>query len=443
MGMLDFDDCDFAYDEMHAQLKRKRFDLTSPDHKTSFFGGIETTMKDNASMEYDDDYECFLKVLLEDSEPGHSGREGEDDDDGDDDDDDDDKDPQYKMFMERVKEHGKSYILEVAVQNGVAVFIKYEAEEGSDDICGPQARKTLSNIVKEKIEAAKNSNTVHKMYQVESPRILRSCMRKEKRNAEKIEAAKTSNTVHKMYQVESPRILRSCMRKEKRNAVFEKDLSSKSEPYHKSDMVSSMEDSYELFLSSVKTKGDHLVLQFKNCEPVTYEKDDVENSSDSRILKMDNSLFCEDGNDTPFGTSRGFDASMLEDDCKFLGNHCRNDHSQFRDKLMDILRKPYDKHEFDELWRDLRARLPMERSRVLRGRTTSYSADKCGKSYLDHHSDLKKKIKAFQHDRSKLLNIFRGFFYWLTAFGCASIIQNMLNRKDMVSCITITFAFKV
>ncbi|CAK9182061.1 unnamed protein product [Ilex paraguariensis] len=362
MGMLDFDDCDFAYDEMHAQLKRKRFDLTSPDHKTSFFGGIETTMKDNASMEYDDDYECFLKVLLEDSEPGHSGREGEDDDcdddDGDDDDDDDDKDPQYKMFMERVKEHGKSYILEVAVQNGVAVFIKYEAEEGSDDICGPQARKTLSNIVKEKIEAAKNSNTVHKMYQVESPRILRSCMRKEKRNA-----------------------------------VFEKDLSSKSEPHHKSDMVSSMEDSYELFLSSVKTKGDHLVLQFKNCEPVTYEKDDVENSSDSRILKMDNSLFCEDGNDTPFGTSRGFDASMLEDDCKFLGNHCRNDHSQFRDKLMDILRKPYDKHEFDELWRDLRARLPMERSRVLRGRTTSYSADKCGKSYLDHHSDLKKRLR--------------------------------------------------
>ncbi|CAI9098705.1 OLC1v1035396C1 [Oldenlandia corymbosa var. corymbosa] len=86
--------------------------------------------------------------------------------------------------------------------------------------------------------------------------------------------------------------------------------------------------------------------------------------------------------------------------------------SQFREKLMEILRKPFDKMEHRRLSRDIKATKPIRRNLDLRyGREKSYSTDRNGKSYLDHYPGLRKKLEAA--DCHKELNLLRGFFFWL------------------------------
>ena len=55
-------------------------------------------------------------------------------------------------------------------------------------------------------------------------------------------------------------------------------------------------------------------------------------------------------------------------------------HSQFRKRLMEVLRRPYNAKEHE-----VSHRKPMERQRVLRGRTIAYPTKSVGESYLDQH----------------------------------------------------------
>lgn len=60
--------------------------------------------------------------------------------------------------------------------------------------------------------------------------------------------------------------------------------------------------------------------------------------------------------------------------------------SEFRHKLITVLRKPYDEEEYDKLWKDIELRKPEERHIELRsGRERSYFTQKEGKSYLDRN----------------------------------------------------------
>lgn len=56
----------------------------------------------------------------------------------------------------------------------------------------------------------------------------------------------------------------------------------------------------------------------------------------------------------------------------------------FREELMDILRRPYDKKEYKKLSKDVKFRKPIERHVELRSATKRYSTDTMGKSYLDY-----------------------------------------------------------
>ncbi|GER40305.1 BAH domain [Striga asiatica] len=96
------------------------------------------------------------------------------------------------------------------------------------------------------------------------------------------------------------------------------------------------------------------------------------------------------------------------------GNSSVNNSSEFRRQLMDILKKPYDEKEYEKLWFDVELSKPEERHRELRhGRERSSATDKSGKSYLDYHSGLRRQLSQFQDDKPKLLNLLRGFFFWL------------------------------
>ncbi|CAA0840804.1 Unknown protein [Striga hermonthica] len=96
------------------------------------------------------------------------------------------------------------------------------------------------------------------------------------------------------------------------------------------------------------------------------------------------------------------------------GNSSVNNSSEFRRQLMDVLKKPYDEKEYEKLWFDVELSKPEERHRELRhGRERSSATDKSGKSYLDYHSGLRRQLSKFPDDKPKLLNLLRGFFFWL------------------------------
>ncbi|OIV97032.1 hypothetical protein TanjilG_19579 [Lupinus angustifolius] len=87
--------------------------------------------------------------------------------------------------------------------------------------------------------------------------------------------------------------------------------------------------------------------------------------------------------------------------------------TKYREKLMEELKKPYCQEEYERLFKDITVRKQAQGQRVLRGRTTTYDEGHVSKSYLDCHIDLKRKIHTAPDDYPKVLNLMRGFFYWL------------------------------
>ncbi|KAI4313570.1 hypothetical protein L6164_026535 [Bauhinia variegata] len=94
----------------------------------------------------------------------------------------------------------------------------------------------------------------------------------------------------------------------------------------------------------------------------------------------------------------------------------KKERREFREKLIAILQKPYCDEEYETLYQRVSLRKPMQRSRELRnGKTIVYEDDVAGKSYLDHYTDLVMIIDSIQDDRARVLNLLRGFFYWMEA----------------------------
>ncbi|KAK7282225.1 hypothetical protein RIF29_10845 [Crotalaria pallida] len=103
-------------------------------------------------------------------------------------------------------------------------------------------------------------------------------------------------------------------------------------------------------------------------------------------------IFCDDNND---------EANSMKD-------------TEYKEKLMKELNKPYCQEEYERLLKDIYVRKPAQGEKVLRGRNISYKKDYVSPSYLDHHIDLERKINSARDDHPKVLNLLRGFFYWLT-----------------------------
>ncbi|CAI9115530.1 OLC1v1016447C1 [Oldenlandia corymbosa var. corymbosa] len=79
-----------------------------------------------------------------------------------------------------------------------------------------------------------------------------------------------------------------------------------------------------------------------------------------------------------------------DEGCICLGNPNGEGDSLFREQVMKILRKPYNKEERQRLAEDMKATKPVERNLDLRhGREQSYLTNKNGKSYLDHYPAVK------------------------------------------------------
>ncbi|XP_019414764.1 PREDICTED: uncharacterized protein LOC109326524 isoform X2 [Lupinus angustifolius] len=87
--------------------------------------------------------------------------------------------------------------------------------------------------------------------------------------------------------------------------------------------------------------------------------------------------------------------------------------TEYRQKLMEELKKPYFQEEYEKLLEEITVRKPAQGQKVLRRRTKIYKEGFAAKSYFDCHIDLKRKIYTASDDKPKVLNLLRGFFFWL------------------------------
>ncbi|KAK8308904.1 hypothetical protein V6Z12_D02G092600 [Gossypium hirsutum] len=141
----------------------------------------------------------------------------------------------------------------------------------------------------------------------------------------------------------------------------------------------------------------------------THQKNDG-SCPDVEVFTLDNMPLCK-GDYTPFVPSKCYQ-SLAGEEC---GDGIRSSSpSLFREQLMDLLKTPYNREEFQNLWRDVTQRKPVQGVKDLRhGRMKSYSTKTVGKSYLDWYKDLRTTVDEFRPDTRKVLCLLRGFFFWL------------------------------
>ncbi|KAL0365917.1 UNVERIFIED_CONTAM: hypothetical protein Sradi_3481800 [Sesamum radiatum] len=265
-------------------------------------------------------------------------------------------DPHYELFLKSLKEDEKSYALEVK-KSCLAVVIKYEGDTSSGEECDPEPRRKLRSAMKPKSGPSSQ------------PRVQNRC---------KDDSPSTSTKAKNLNR-----------RKSKNKAESEKGENVKGST---DDIVP--DPDYLIFHQTAKVVDDHYVCTYGG-HTIVYEQTYGENNQEQEQHADESSS----------------DVEILDSNLTLCNPAMA---SEFRHKVITVLRKPYDEEEHDKLWLEIELRKPEERHLDLRhGRERAYEKRKDGKSYLDHHPDLEMQLLQFQDDKPKCLNLLRGFFFWL------------------------------
>ncbi|XP_057754066.1 uncharacterized protein LOC130973519 [Arachis stenosperma] len=89
-------------------------------------------------------------------------------------------------------------------------------------------------------------------------------------------------------------------------------------------------------------------------------------------------------------------------------------YTKYREKLMQELEKPYCEEEYKRLFKYMKHKKLVEYHKEHRSGPTTCKRNYLGKSLLNHHVDLNKKLKSVRGDYPKRLTLLRGFVFWLT-----------------------------
>ncbi|TVU15041.1 hypothetical protein EJB05_38541, partial [Eragrostis curvula] len=91
--------------------------------------------------------------------------------------------------------------------------------------------------------------------------------------------------------------------------------------------------------------------------------------------------------------------------------------SDFKRKLVKVLKKPFNQEEYDEMFSMATDRTPVIKERRTRRRVMYYPwKHEMGKSYFDSHPDLANQFKG-ENSFPNRLALLRGFFFWLENVG--------------------------
>ncbi|XP_035542351.1 uncharacterized protein LOC108998501 isoform X2 [Juglans regia] len=468
------EDSDCIFDmRSHRPWKRSLFDDENFE-PTSFPASKKHRMalddRDEEDPPMDEDYKKFMYTLekyckehfqsLEEEEVGKGEEEDED------------IDPQYGMFMENLREDGKSYMLEIYGEDVMPLCIKYEGEE---KLSGGSGNKWATPGDKEKSHSATSagediansatpgedgstSTTTGERYsrnatipREEDEKILATPGKEGRRNssARREEYRRNLATPRNEDRRDSTT---SRVKKHWWNVLRMEGKKSLEVPYNESNIMNEikMETSYPTnrvsneadWGSAVNPEIYQLHPNRRQLENIAadilakcgkrlrYENNDGESFLHARKIVKNSAVKLEDDDEGAIaGKEKLADTKRLPMNLSlsYIGlNVIKMDihnqwhakkmtggaRAQFRERLLEILSIPYNQREYKELWHEITDRKPMKRHRDLRGRIIVYDAGP-GKSYLDYYSDLAKKINLVRLDHAEVLNLLRGFFYWL------------------------------
>ncbi|KAF3657733.1 putative chromodomain-helicase-DNA-binding protein 1-like isoform X1 [Capsicum annuum] len=128
---------------------------------------------------------------------------------------------------------------------------------------------------------------------------------------------------------------------------------------------------------------------------------------DLQIVVNDNGTFGKEGRSNIMEVSSEKHSENVVDICPR-----ETVRSDFWWQVKALLEMPYDQREYTGLLEAVKSRKPILKDKDLRN-GKFYLSRRLGKSYLDHYKDLHDKLKEFDNDNMKKLNILRGFFFWL------------------------------
>lgn len=119
-----------------------------------------------------------------------------------------------------------------------------------------------------------------------------------------------------------------------------------------------------------------------------------------------------------------------EEDRDHNENFGKNEISLLKDRLIQILQKPYDEKEYEALWEEVTRVGPVTRDRNLRHRIITYRTQANGKSYLDQFSGnvvIKMGLLLLQMDIFAHVLFFSAFNYGQISIFNYTICRRIFN----------------
>lgn len=354
--------------ENHTRrLKRNMFDIRSSELDSSKrHFNLVVDGGEFGDEEIDSDYAWLLSFLTDTNDQTKSSSEEVIAED--ENEDANTKDLQYCMFLKELIENGKSYKLKISRNDEALKFLEYEEEDKSDGYDLP----TYTNISIGNSGDKGNSSEDMGDRQI-NQRVKRSLHGKKREIS-------TTKQVSRKQKI--------------------KERKSITDPFH--DVP--VDSCYRLFLDGcIRSEYGAFVCDGKR---VKYEEKPT--SSDSDILIWDNLQDCGEVNNKQLMTAKK-DPSLKE-------------------KLMRILRQPYNQEEYKKLSEYVEREKPICRSIDLRYRSISSALDGKRKSMLDDGpTSFRRKLQAAQNDRPRALNLLRMFSFWLKHVPNEEVFLPWLN----------------
>lgn len=345
-----------------------------------------------------------------------------------------DNDPHYEIFLSSLIVNGNSFVLQVNEKNGLSEPLKYDAEDSCDDESLGNSRDMKAAIGGNVGDDTSDSSGGSEL---DSPLVFSDLAKKQRQFVveDDIRSKPTDSNPsgNQAYLVEDLGSGGFCASGGKYKTDMQSKECSKSQILRKSMKVKKKnndecEDDYQRYINCLRFDGENFVLKYKNASPIVYESDEYPPDAQTNNCTYN----MEESTKLP-ATAGGSHASVMGDDnCHYIATS--SSHSPFREQVMRILRKPYDLKEHQMLGQLILARKPIARNMDLRnGRDMTYSTNKDGKSYLDHHDDLRRKLQAAKTPHEDL-NLLRGFFFWLQNLTQDGAFEPWLDASCLAQC---------
>ncbi|MBA0681769.1 hypothetical protein Goari_023548 [Gossypium aridum] len=329
---------------------------------------------------------------------GGGGGGGDDDNDDDDEEEELKKNPEYNCFLENLKldENGESYTVQIPISSDISLVLKYEGKEEESFENVDRQTNSKSNLKREKAKVSGILGGFSRKARPDTgkrPLEIRDERSKKKLRNSPCQERQSGDNENKLEE-----------------EVEADPVACKSSGEPSKMMNYAIKDEHcTQFLVSLDKCGTKTEPSYEKGLQSTHQKNDG-SCPDVEVFTLDNMPLCK-GDYTPFVPSKCYQ-SLAGEEC---GDGIRSSSpSQFREQLMDLLKTPYNREEFQNLWRDVTQRKPVQGVKDLRhGRMKSYSTKTVGKSYLDWYKDLRTTVDEFRPDTRKVLCLLRGFFFWL------------------------------